>query len=285
MNGRFRVFGLTSPEMAEPFRGMLPQTYDYGDGNYLLGAVDEAGNPCGVCWYQFGGLYYEVLFLGVHPEYRRQGAGTELLRTFLGSLYEMHTVFPVRLSFIHDDSSGDFYHFLTSQGNFILSKPDRLYCISPEERGKSSLWQSLGKNRLEAVSFFELPEKVRREFVARQHKMGYWFFMEEDITGDAYEKELSFCTLRNNSVEAALFMKKINDEVNEVAYLYGDIGLSEHLMKTLSATVKAIDRLCPEKALQIKVVNAQSEKLVHKFFPGVNEYTTIENVIWDFSVV
>ena len=286
MKKEFSVVGLTTSTMVEAFRSMLPLEFDQNgeQGNYLLGAFDEAGTPCGVCWYQFTGLYYELLFLGVHPAFRGQGVGTLLLGRMLRSLYEMNMVFPVRLSFVCDDQLKPFRRFLIAQGNFFFSAPDRLFSVSPENRAESELWQKFGKNQSDAIRFFELPGNVRNEFMNRQHELGLLFLQKSDINGEGYAKDLSFCTLRGKRIETVLLIKQHGENAHEATYLYNESRQPKQLMHVLSAAIRAIDVTCPETILQIKVVNQKSEKLVHHLFPQLREYMTIENAVWDFSV-
>ena len=91
-----KIFGLSSKEAIDHFEPLLPKDFDMSRGRYVMGAVDADLAPVGVCWFSFDGFEYEILFIGVHPDYRRQGIGSRLLQKTLESLYDMSNVMPAK---------------------------------------------------------------------------------------------------------------------------------------------------------------------------------------------
>ncbi len=286
---KYKVTGVTSEAVLNMFRGILPNDYDRkkGEDSYLLGAYDENDEPCGVCWYRYTEFAYEIIFLGVHPLHRRKGVGTLLLRSFLGSLYKMNMVLPVRILYSREDTSG-FEEFIKAQKNFIPMEGNQTYKIRRRDRENSKIYQRMIKMETIAKPFFDQPSSLRKAFLNEQHKKGLWFLSAPDLQSFLYDKDLCFCTEEDGYIYSVLLMKKNHANIRELSYIYVDDMHPKHgmaMMNLISAAGKVIEKTCPDTSLIIQTVNEKSNTLLKELF-AENEpaYTEIRQVMWDFSI-
>ncbi|MCR5055142.1 MAG: GNAT family N-acetyltransferase [Lachnospiraceae bacterium] len=285
----YRIVGVTSAPVLNMFRSILPAEYDRkkGEDTYLLGAVDENDEPCGVCWYRYTRYAYEILFIGVHPEYRRKGVGTLLLRSFLESLYKMNMVLPVRAVYTKEDTNG-FDEFMSAQKNFFYMDADQNFKVRKRDRDNSKIYQRMLGMSSSAKPFFNQSPTVRKAFLDDQHKKGLWFLDGSNMQSDLYEKDLCFCTEEDDYIYSVILIKKDHANIRELSYIYVDDEHPKHgmaIMNLISAAGKVIEETCPDTTLIVQTVNAESNKLLRELFVENNPvYTEIKCVMWDFSI-
>ena len=283
---KYYITGITSNEAAGAFAMMLPVAYfkTPKTGRFLLGAYDENKDPMAVCWYMFTGYDFEVVFIGVHPLYRRKGIGSLLLQEFLRSIYRMNMVFPVRVTFSEPETGAGFRRFLESQGNFFFTLPDTAYKVTKKDRDLSRNYQRLKYMKTVAKRFFDQPETIRKNFLTNQQNNHLHFLDDFGIQEKAYDKDMCFCCLAGAHIGAALFMKKTEDDEKEISYLYVDEKHPQLLAGVLSATVQALEETCPDTDLIVRVVNESSRKMLLSLFPNPKPLSwNIESAMWDFS--
>ncbi len=285
----YRVRGLITAEEIEAFRPLLPEAFDRSSpkGRFLLGAFSADSRPAGVCWYCFTGFEYELIFLGVSYDHRRKGVGTRLLHVFLSSLYAMGMVFPVRVLFDEKESE-DFSRFLLSQGNFFFTEESLTFRITRSDRENSRILQRLSRISSDAKLYFEQSSRIRRQFLMGQHRKKLHFLDELEKREAEFEKELCFCSLRENRIDCVLLIRRTGENARELYYLYADEkepAHEVHLQHVLAAAVQAIQKNCPDTELLIQTVNGKSEKLMKKLFSESNPVSgAVRCALWDFSL-
>ena len=285
---KISIVGVTSNEEAGAFAMMLPTEFYKAPkkGRFLLGAMDEDQNPVGVCWYRFTGNEYEIVFLGVHPLYRRMGIGTVLLKELLRSFYSMNMVYPVSVIFEQGEETRGFKEFLLSMGNFFFEEPDHAFRLTREDREQSKMYQRMKNRESNAVNFFDQPQHVRQSFLSDQKKKDLHFLEDVDADGIAYDKSLCFCLLTDGRIMAALFTKKLSDKEREISYLYADEHHSELLPDVFAKTVQAIEEQCPDAVFYMQTVNERALKLLLGFFKESNPVShDIEYAFWDYTLL
>ena len=282
----FHVTGI-GKELRAYFEMLVPYEYERmsGQGDFLLGAVDERWQPCGVLWYSFYGTEYEIRSILVHPSFRRRGVATLMLQSFLGSLYKTGMVYPVRINFVSGKDTEVFRKFLDRQGNFYYLEPDHFHVISAQSRSDSEQYRLMKQRHSDAVPFFEQSLNMRKVFLMQQHKQGLHFVDDIFMDRNDYDRKLCFCKIVEDRITAAVFMKHKENGNRELSYLYADDGKTLVLRSLLSAVANACDNICPDKDIEIQTVNAASEKLVNGLFwaSDINE-VEIVRAIWDMSV-
>ncbi len=280
-----KIFGLASEEAIDYFEPLLPKDFDMSRGRYVMGAVDPDLTPVGVCWFSFDGFEYEILFIGVHPDYRRQGIGSMLLQKTISSLYDMNNVMPVMVTYVRDESTADFTDFLRAQGNFFFLGNDLAYRITPKDRKASKLYQKILAMKSDADLFFEQPEVLQRAFVEEQKSMGLYYLADLFREKDEYEKDLCFCFIKDMRIVSALFVKKKDEDLYELSYIYVDDDTPVLVQKVLSSATSALEKLAPKADLLVHAVTENSIKLVRDLFNGISLGSdVIETAAWDFSI-
>lgn len=289
MSENYRVVGVTTDAILNMFRAILPKEYDKkrGEDSYLLGAVDENDEPCGVLWYRFTVFSYEIIFLGVHPKHRRKGVATLLLHSFLESLYKMNMALPVRVLYSKEETVG-FDEFIKKQGNFIQMESDQSFKVRKRDRDNSKIYQRMIKMDSAAKPFFEQSPTVRKAFLDDQHKKGLWFLSGPDLQSFLYDTDLCFCTEETGYIYSLLLIKKEYANMRELSYIYVDDEHPKHgmaMMNLISAAGKVIEETCPDTTLIVQTVNAKSKILLKELFVE-NEpvFTEIRQAMWDFSI-
>ncbi|MBQ1548130.1 MAG: GNAT family N-acetyltransferase [Lachnospiraceae bacterium] len=280
-----KIFGLASEEAVMHFKPLLPEDFELKTGGYVMGAVNDDLAPIGVCWFSFDGYEYEILFIGVHPDYRRQGIGTKLLQRTLSSLYEMDMVMPVNASYIRTDFTAAFTEFLRAQGNFFFLGNDLCYRITKEDRKASKLYQKILSMKSDAKPFFDQPENVRRAFVEEQEALGFYYLTDLMEHENDYEKNLCFCYIDNLRIVSVLLVKKESKDLYELSYVYVDEDTPVFVQKVLSAAMSEFEKCAPKAELLVNAVTENSIKLVKDIFGGCNlRSDIIEAATWDYSL-
>ena len=283
---KYYITGITSNEAAGAFAMLLPVSYFTTPkaGRFLLGVYDENKDPVAVCWYMFTGYDFEIMFIGVHPLYRRKGIGSMLLQEFLRSINRMNTVFPVKVVFSEPEASAGFHSFLRAQNNFFFLVPDIAYKVTKQDRDFSVNYQKLKCMKTVAKRFFDQPEAIRKNFLTNQHNNNLHFLDDLGRHEKEYDKDICFCCLAGAQIGAALFTKKTDDDEREISYLYVDERHPQLLAGVLSATVQTLEESCPDADLIVRVVNENSRKMLRSLFPEPEPISwNIECAMWDFT--
>ncbi len=279
-----KIFGLTSEEALMHFEPLLPADFDLERGGYVMGAVDEALDPVGVCWFSYDGYEYEILFIGVHPNYQRQGIGSRLLQESLRSLYRMNKVMPVMATYIRDDSTAGFTEFMRAQGNFFFLGNDLAYRITPKDRKASKLYQKIMAMKSDAQLFFDQPEVMQRAFLEEQKSRDLYYLTDLLKHEDEFEKDLCFCYIDDLRIASVIFVKKEAEDLYELTYIYVDEDTPALVQKVLSSAMSAFEKKAPKADLLVHAVTENSIKLVKDLFGGIRlQSDIIEAVTWDFS--
>lgn len=283
---KYKIIGVTSEPVLELFRDILPREFESKrkSNTFLLGALDEEGEACGVLWYIFTGYAYEILFMGVHPDHRRQGVGTLLLQSFFESLYKMNKVFPVNIVYLKEDTE-DFEEFIKAQKNLLFEEPDQHYKIRKFDRDHSKIYQKMLEKKSKAKPFFQQSMRSRKEFLREQQEKGLYYMDSSDLEGSEYDEDLCFCVEENEHIFGVLLVKKLSENIMELSYMYVDEERSAAALNMMAALGKAVEEKYPDAALTVQTVNEKSSNLLKGVFPE-NEpyYTEIRQAMWDFSL-
>ncbi len=286
---KYKVIGVTSEEILKVFGPLLPEEYNRkkGKDTFLLGAVDEEGEACGVLWYSFTGYAYEIMFLGVHPDHRRKGVGTLLLQSFLESLYKMNMVYPVWVTYLKEETDG-FEEFMKSRHNFFYFEPDQNYKIRKFDRNYSKIYKKILGTSSNAKLFFRQSPRSIKGFLTDQEKQGLYFLNSDDLKTSEFDENLCFCMEEEGHIYSVLMVKIVDNDTRELSYVYVEEGHPKQgsaMQNMISALGKAFEENYPNTSLMVQTVNEKSNKLIKDFFPENEPFSTdIRQVMWDFSV-
>ncbi len=267
------------------FKKLLPGNCKPGtEGEYLLGIIDGEGDAAAVLWYRFHGFRYDILYIGVRPDLRRQGVGTLLLDTFLNSIYESGLVFPVYLSFLDTPENAGLRCFIESMDRFFDLEETTLFEVAREHLDSSEIMTKLGERKNGSTYFFNLAGDIRRDFLKRldDEMPDLSEELKDDIGG--FIPQLCICAQRDNKVVSAMLVKERDDGNLEIAYCYNDDKSGNSLIDVLGRAKEIFDRRYKTRKIYFETINDSSYLLACKLFGDPFVRRQIVHKVWDFSV-
>ena len=276
---------LLNDKLYQVFSELLPKSYmPNAPENFLLGVIDdETGCACGVLWYRFYHMRYEIMYLGVHPAFRRRGYGTRLLDAFLSSVHDSGLFAPVYVSFEDRDEFIPFRLFMSSRGDFFETEDTTIFVVDPVTFGQSSMIKKLAEKNGRCSLFSQLSPGMQDAFFAKAEtgiKLKDTF-----RSGQAHLiQELCLCHKDEDSVKAAIFFEKRPDGNLELSFLYNNENSGASLAEVLSATVRVLMEKYEERTIYFEAVNDDSYLLACKLFPDPSIRVINFHRIWDFSL-
>ncbi len=283
MSDKIRV-GMLNPKNVGEFAGLLPYDYVPDDkSTVLLGAmVNEFA--AGVLWGEFTSDDCEIMQLAVHPAFRRHGVGKKLVEEFLSAFWRTERLVPVHMSFVQDDKNMDLYRFLSDTDLFTFFEQGSMSRINGSLR-KSSEWYRRMKNREpgdeKIVPFFSLPLADRRKFVEENEPESISFPSELLTDGDLYEEKLSLCCVKDEKVEAAIFVRT-DGEMLHVTYLHGSDN-QKIMRQLLAAAITEADRYYPRMDIQAEAVVPSARRMINHLAGGKAEEYPVIMASWNFT--
>ncbi len=280
---KYRIFGLSQRDK-EYFSHLIPDDeYISRDGFFMLGAVDDEFEPCGVLVYEFSDGAYFVHYIYVDPDHRRCGVGTLLLQKMLWSFYQMKQVHPCFIEYTDDDEN--IGSFMEAQTNFMISVSGISWVISPDQRRQMNDYGKLTGMDTEAVPFFSLGEADRKKFLDSQQASGFRF-LDSDLSEQAsFDKELCFVIKKDDSFRAAIFSGRNESGNIELSYLYAEKMNPLSIRGVLAAFLQAIEDKYPDDTIEMTTVNGASGRLVSGLLdPAGLDQSEIKSAEWDYSL-
>ena len=266
------------------FRDMLPEEYTFGlENEYLLGALTEDGTACGVLHFRFADYRYELLFIGIHPAFRRRGLGTELMRRFLDSVYESEILYPVYVSYEDRPEYYEFEKMLKSMNCFYFDDDTTLFLMTPECRQASTLYIKLLNSKRTTAPFFDQPEKTINKFLKDQEDAGLNFLEDFESRKDTYCKELCKCVVKKGKIIAAVLCSVDENKNVSMEYVYSRDSGGMALYTLFSGVISAIEKDYANNNLYLHAVNDISYSICDKIFGDNSEQVTVIEAQWDFS--
>ncbi|MCR5451130.1 MAG: GNAT family N-acetyltransferase [Lachnospiraceae bacterium] len=269
------------------FSDIIPAEFKFGKtGEFLLGALDDNGYACGILWYSFNDSGYDILFLGVHPAFRRQGIATRLLRELLDSVYKSNLIYPIRLSFEDTRDNLIFRRFLMNFGNFNIKFDSFTYIIDSKTRSESELLSGLEKKKVSTFEYLDVPPSARKRFETMLKNKGFYFIDDIADKDSNYIKEMCICTLGGTGINAAVFFKRLPENSIELSFAYGSRPDLTAILRTFSAALQRVkDTPYNECQLRIAAVN-DSVKRFTEFVFGDEAYRIPVCVAeWNYNTV
>ncbi len=272
------------PEELKELSDILPECYSR-NGYLLLGALDESNTLCGVLAASYRSSIYEIVFLYVIKENRRQGIGTRLVQEFLGSLYKIGEVHPVQVVFSEENERNGIKEFLMAQGNFIAHETDYSYTLNSNEWKKMLHYERYLSMKSGAERFFSQSSTVINGFLAAQRQKGMMFLADLKEEETSYESNLCLCSIKDEQIISAVFVKKTKEGHLRIAYLYAERMNVVSLRSVLVAMTQVLTEKYPDAVIEVETVNSDSKKLIREMFPeDVVQGRRIERMLWNFSL-
>ena len=257
---------------------MLSDAKELSEGIMKIGVLEE-DIPVGKIELEALDTIWYIEDIYVIEEKRRQGIGTAMVQHIVNTIDEDGMFIPIEAVYGGDGDYEDVDLFFKSQGNFTVTEGDALIRITPQMRSESAVFTKLAaRKKQKAENFFNLEKKIRNEFLNHLANSGYDAFLED--SEEELAKDLCFASLKDELIEAAVFVREINDKEYEISFLYvRDDSLN--LMDTISAAAKVFDEAHSDADLVFVGTNEDALKLAEGMFGTNMEKYSIKTARWN----
>ena len=117
------------------FKSVLPKAYATGHEKVCFGAYDDDGFVCGALCYRYANYQYDILWIYVEEEKRRQGVATGLLDLLFRIVGKSGEIYPVSALFEPSLEESLYGFFIAYSKMETAYSHDRFYVLPREIRG------------------------------------------------------------------------------------------------------------------------------------------------------
>ncbi len=246
------------------FRSVLPKSFTEGKDKVCFGAYDDDGFVCGALCYRYANYQYDILWIYVEEEKRRQGVATGLLDLLFRIVGKSGEIYPVSALFEPSLEESLYGFFMAYSKMETTYSHDRFYVLPREIRG-IKIPGTGTKDTLPQEDFFKLPE-------AAQKKILYQLEVECNYVVPDFEEwkknaapELCRVILHNGTLMDLLLVQKRPDGNLELSYLYSKYP--KGLVELLTEAAWDTESYYPNAKLVFDAVNEESASMAKKLFP------------------
>lgn len=229
--------------------------------------VSILGIPCGIAVLEFdkSTAYLQTIF--VVEEYRRRGAGTELLEAM--KTFCKKTGHQLICVFSSYGAGSDVYGFFAEQRDFSLVRGQGYEISANLEDMKNTPIPAINEAK-EIVPFFDLNRFAYNSFLAKLSDRGYFISDEISIDRSSFIGSMCLCHMQGSSINTACFVRQRKKDI-EISFIYAEHGGERAMMKIISLIKQqCISRFesCgdSEARLRMTLINSASQKIVKRLF-------------------
>lgn len=251
-------------DSADDFMSVLPKELTFTDSHICIGITDEENYICGAICYRYTAYQYDILWLYVVPERRRQGIGSLLVDIVYKVVGRSGDIYPISAMFEADEEDS-LYPFFISYDKMDVSYSHDRYILSPKDVYGALLPPEAGKQTLVQTPFFSLSEGVQKRILSRLRE-------DEGYCPDDYDSwktgiipQLCRCIIKDDDLKNVVFVHGRPGGNLELSYVYSknSRGLAEILM----ATAWDIEDKFPDAKVYFDAVSEDAGQLAKKLFP------------------
>ena len=282
MSQFIKIDDVISDERTVFFQDLIPEDLELDEKCRLIGAVDEEGYPEGVVVFRFTGWITTILYIGVYPELRRRGLGTELIDTLMKYLVPIEYSIMVEAYYMMDEEGDE---DAEAADLFFRSLPDfevvsgGKYCTVTSH----TVWNSKRLKLLEnfdctVKSYMELGKAEKNELTRYLKDNNMDIFLQGK--DDTLIPELSLCHVENGKCSTVVIFR--NSELKrslELSFLMSRPGEGDSLSGVLNEVIKRIKTMYPHHNLVFSLVNKESELVAKRFFAKDLKVSEIYNAV------
>lgn len=256
---------LLTEENRGDFESVFPAVFRNEDNRISLGACSTEGEILGALSLVLVDYQYEIDWLYVIPERRREGIATGLLKEFQNFILSTGEVYPVNARFAVSPGEVSLHRFFLSlPGAEVGYSHDRYEVTAEDIRRSRKLHQEMS-DVVEMQSFFE-KEVLWQKRVLRTLEEAYGYAVEDYESWKAdCVPELCLYMAMEKKLLCGIFVQRAGDRSLELSWLYGK--QKRGLFFILGEVVSKAERLFPEYSLIFEAINEQSKRLADHLFP------------------
>lgn len=254
-------------ENADDFISVLPRDLTLADSHICVGIVDDEDYICGAICYRYTLYQYDVLWLYVVPEKRRQGIGSQLMDIVFSVIGRSGDIYPISALF-EADEEGSLYPFFLGYGKMDVDYSHERYVLRPKDIYGALFPPEAAKQTLKQTMFFSLPEKQQKGILAFLKSEEYYAPDDYDTWKISIVPELCKCILIGEELKNLVFVHRMPGGDLELSYVYSKNprGLAEILI----STSWDIEEKYPDSRVYFDAVSERAEILAKNLFPKVS---------------
>ncbi len=256
---------LIDEENREAFAGVFPENMPFIKTRVAIGAVNEEGFVVGSVAYVLTGYEYEIDWIYVEPDFRRQGVGSGLLDKIFDVMTGAGDIFPITARFEFSTENSDIHSFFLSFDRMITSYSHERYYVNAADIKVSEKLHKPSTDSTQVVGFFDRDVKEQKKILNMLSNEQTYLVDDYDEWCKTCIPELCKCVFVNNNLVDMVILQKVSEGNLELGYLYGKYPRG--LFNLLSATVSEMERLYPDAKLSFEAMNPESELLAKHLFP------------------
>lgn len=267
---------LVQEDNFDAFDSMIPE--EYLEGKVLVLGCIDGKIAVGVTVVQFAQEVFNIAYLYVESDRRKEGIGNMLLEGVLAVKEQRFPNVPVACMYPSDHMYADiFNHMLMMHGFEIETERKAVYMIrrvniefSPLMRKYSAVKPVSGLVKLETIS-----AKMRNKLIADMKKLNKQIDLEVDDFIEA-DEQLSVCLMEKDTCTAVMLVNNDEDGDYTISYIYlrpgnteKGIGFFKAALRNLATTTKNLE------TITISCIDTKMEKVIKTLF---GEY--LENYVY-----
>ena len=260
-------YTLITEENRDSFDRVFPLSIDFSDVRVAVGAVDDDGLILGAISYIVVNFQYNIDWLYVEEEARRQGVGSALVEQVLKSIMQSGELLPVVARYEYSEENEGLHSFFLASDYMETAYSHERYELSPKDIQNADILYGESAFQFDIKSFFDIPEKEQQNILLKLKMDQSYSIIDMDAWKKECVPELSKCIYGKDGLAGFTIAGRISDETLELSYLYGKNPLS--LMALLSECASEKEKLFPEYSVIFDTLSPKAEQLAKRLFPKV----------------
>ncbi len=259
-------------DFSSVFPAVIPE-----EGNRIsLGAYREDGAVLGAVSYALNNYQFDIDWLYVDPEVRRQGVGTGLLHEIEEIMSGTGERYPLSARFTVSEDNTDLHRFfLFWQGAEVSYSHERYFVTAQDLKAAKPLHRK-AKEQFQTGYFFDEPRDWQQRTLALLARSQGFSVADYETWKKECAPELCRCLKIRNNLVGLIFVQKDRKDL-ELSWLYSNYPPGLHSL--LTDTVADANRFHPKAALTFDAINEKSDQLARHLFPDAR-HTHIYEAWW-----
>ncbi len=263
-------------ENKEAFAAVLPLNMDLTGYRIALGAVSKYGKVYGAVSYMLVDHEYDIDWIYVEPQFRRNGIGTALMKEMLTAIEKSGDRFMASAKFEYTEDNNVMHtFFLSLEWMDVSYSHDRFY-VEPEFIEGSGLVNHKKAINQKPVSFFKLPAVTQKKMLALLAARGEYIVTDYNRWRSEIVEELSRVILVGNEPVDLMFIRKDVNGNLSLDYLYSKY--IPGLFDLLTSSAVDVTLLYPDSTLYYDTLDETALKITERFFPRAERVYIYEAV-------
>ncbi len=256
---------LITEENIEDFREVLPKGISLSSERITIGSYDDDGAVLGAMSFILASYEYEIDWLYVIPERRREKIATGLLEQLFELIRKTGEVYPLRAVFEVTESEQSLFSFFMSAKDIDTSYSHERYYVNYRELMSSKELKKDVMVRFDEKLFFKLDKTEQQKVLKEIEAEGIYVVEDFDNWQKSCVPELCRVMYLEGEIKGAVFVLWRTDGNLEFSYIHSSNPICTKAL--INITAGDITKYFPGCSLEFDAVVPQSERMAGKLFP------------------